>query len=273
MLKLISYGSSSKGNCHILYNGKSALMLDCGVNMKDYNYELEKYNIQGILITHEHQDHCKGLKDKTYRGNQNVYSSNETLNFIGDSILDYRKCALKPLKPIEIGEDWTIVAIDVLHDVKNYGYIIKDNVTNTKIAYLTDLGYSDSLLIKGINTFIIEANHIRTEIEEKYDKAYENGESDVAYYNRLLSDKGHLSLEDSCKFIRNNIGYGLKHVILCHISHSERNYKRFEDLYLNELKRIEMPINGFKIHAINNHIKKCEEYAIIDKNKWENIEL
>jgi phosphoribosyl 1,2-cyclic phosphodiesterase len=273
MLSLISLGSSSKGNCHILYNGHESIMLDCGINMNKYNFEVTRYNIQGILITHSHQDHCKGLKGKSYRGNQNVYANDETMDFLGDSIMDYRKNVVQEMKAFDVGNDFRVVPIEVIHDVKNYGYIIHDKRTNMNIAYFTDLGYSDNLIIKGINVWIIECNHVRSEVESKLEYAIENENDDKYYYSRTLSDKGHLCLEDSCKLIKNNYGLGLKHIILCHISNSEGDYKRYDNLYMEELKRIEIELKNVKIHSINNHINDIETYDIIPKNKWEGISL
>jgi phosphoribosyl 1,2-cyclic phosphodiesterase len=273
MLELISYGSSSKGNCHILYNGFDSLMLDCGVNMKKYNYDVQKYNIKGLLISHCHSDHCKGLKNKTYLGNQNVYANKETLDFLGNSIMEYQKKEIKELKLYKISDNWSIIPIRLLHDVENYGFIIKDNISGMKIAYLTDLGFSENLKISGINIWIIECNHIRSEVEKSLEKCLEEDDSKVAYYKRVLGNKGHLSLEDSCRLINNNYNLGLKDVILCHISNAEKDYKRYEELYINDLKSLEMPLNGVKIHSINNKIVNFEEYMIIEKNKWEDVIL
>lgn len=54
MLKLISISASSKGNCHILFNGRTSIMLDCGINMNKFNYDIQKFNVQGILLSHSH---------------------------------------------------------------------------------------------------------------------------------------------------------------------------------------------------------------------------
>lgn len=178
------------------------------------------------------------------------------------------------MRAYQINEDWQIIPINVIHDVPCLGYIIRDNISKLNIAYLTDLGYSESLNIQGINVWIIECNHIRNEMELLLEQAINENSEKVAYFNRVLGDKGHLCLEDSCQVIKNNYGYGLKCVILCHISSSESDYKRFEDLYTNELKRLEIPINSdLKIYAINNDIRHMEIFDIVEENEWEKMEL
>lgn len=52
MLTLTIYGSSSKGNCYVLDNGNSKVMLDCGV--KNIGHNLNIGGINGIVITHSH---------------------------------------------------------------------------------------------------------------------------------------------------------------------------------------------------------------------------
>ena len=52
MLKIKIYGSSSKGNCYILSNNDTSIMLDCGVKNMQNKCKVE--NINGILLTHQH---------------------------------------------------------------------------------------------------------------------------------------------------------------------------------------------------------------------------
>lgn len=52
MLKMYCYGSSSKGNCFILENNKTSIMLDCGV--KNIENKINIKSIAGILLSHQH---------------------------------------------------------------------------------------------------------------------------------------------------------------------------------------------------------------------------
>ena len=60
-MRLIILGSSSKGNCYLLDNGKQALMIECGLAFKEVekalNFDIKR--IQGVLVSHEHGDHAK----------------------------------------------------------------------------------------------------------------------------------------------------------------------------------------------------------------------
>ena len=66
MLKFISFGSGSSGNCYLLYTETDALLIDVGVgirNLKKHfrNYGLSLGSINNILVTHDHADHVKSV--------------------------------------------------------------------------------------------------------------------------------------------------------------------------------------------------------------------
>src|SRR5689334_18059148 len=77
-LKIINSGSS--GNCYILESDTTALIIECGVPMKEImqglDFNLNK--VAGVLVSHEHKDHCKSVKDIVAAG-LDVYASDGTI--------------------------------------------------------------------------------------------------------------------------------------------------------------------------------------------------
>lgn len=66
MLKFISFGSGSSGNCYYLYTGTDALMIDAGVGVRTlkkhfYAYGISLQETRHILVTHDHADHVKAV--------------------------------------------------------------------------------------------------------------------------------------------------------------------------------------------------------------------
>ena len=64
-MKLSSISSSSKGNCILVENNNSSILVDVGIQKKaeeglSFSGKSLK-NIDGIVITHEHSDHIKGF--------------------------------------------------------------------------------------------------------------------------------------------------------------------------------------------------------------------
>ncbi|MFQ9212440.1 MAG: MBL fold metallo-hydrolase [Eubacterium ventriosum] len=85
-MKLSSISSSSKGNCILVENNNSSILVDVGISRKKAEEGLEFFgkkpeNIDGIVITHEHSDHIKGLG--VFLENINyVYATEGTINCI-----------------------------------------------------------------------------------------------------------------------------------------------------------------------------------------------
>lgn len=66
MLRFISFGSGSSGNCYYLYTETDSLMIDVGVGLRSLkkhfrNYGLKFEEIHHILVTHDHADHVKSV--------------------------------------------------------------------------------------------------------------------------------------------------------------------------------------------------------------------
>lgn len=66
MLRFLSIGSGSSGNCYVLYTETDCLVIDCGVGIRlmkkhFHNYGLQMSMIRNIIITHDHADHVKSV--------------------------------------------------------------------------------------------------------------------------------------------------------------------------------------------------------------------
>ena len=65
-MRLCSIASGSSGNCIYTGSDNTHLLVDAGISAKRVEaglkeLELEGSDIQGLLITHEHSDHIKGV--------------------------------------------------------------------------------------------------------------------------------------------------------------------------------------------------------------------
>ena len=83
MINLISLFSSSKGNCTYVCSENTKILVDIGVSTKRLveslnSLEISPEEIQGILITHEHSDHIKGIKVFSKKYNVPVFASKKT---------------------------------------------------------------------------------------------------------------------------------------------------------------------------------------------------
>lgn len=244
MLKLRILGSSSHGNCFVLYDNEENLIIDCGCKNTIEKVDITK--TMGILISHLHTDHCRDVRNIKDVYNYKFYSNKDTLDTL--PILDNQKYITEYGKPFEINQ-FKIMPFSVYHDVPNNGYLVKHIPSGMKILYIIDTSSVTNLKFSDVDIFIIEANHSWEWLEQKE-------EPDIKDY-RTYGNEGHLSVEDTIEFLLNNVNHNTKKIILTHISSSCENYLEMKE-------KVESAINNKKIEviAIDPHLKEPLEVVL-----------
>lgn len=209
-MKIKILASGSKGNCYLLQGKGDRLLLECGIPIsrikKGLNYDLK--NIVGCLVTHEHQDHCRAIKDIMKSG-IDVFTSSKTVEVL--NINSHRFKPLQAKKQCCIGE-FNILPFNVEHDaVDPLGFLIQSTVTGEKVLFITD-SYYCKYKFKGINYLMIECNYDIKILKENI----ENGKIYSKQYERLL--KSHMSFENCKAFIRANDLSECREIHLLHTS-------------------------------------------------------
>lgn len=219
MLEVKVISSGSKGNCYVLDNGSSQIMLDAGVSLKDMQRELKHdfSRLVGCLVTHGHGDHCKGVKDLVGRG-VNVYTSVGTAEEMG--IYSRR---IKPIKRAEGEEfyelvrlgDWEIIAFESQHDTKEpINFLLRDNKGN-KVLFVTD-SYYIKYRFTGITHFLVECN-------------YDSETLRTSSYQSFLKKRvfqSHMGLDTLVDFFKTTDLSRCQQIFLLHLS--SNNADRYE---------------------------------------------
>lgn len=242
MLKLKVLGSSSKGNCFVLYDNDKNLIIDCGCKNT-----IEKVDITktiGILISHLHTDHNDDTRNIKGIYNGKFYANKETLNVL--PIIDAQKYEITSGIPFEI-DNFKIMPFDVYHDVPNNGYLIKHMPSGMKILYIIDTSSVSNLKFNDIDIFIIEANH-------SYEWLKQKETLDVKDYRTYET---HLAVEDTIEFLSNNKNHNTKKIILTHISRSCTNYLEIENKVKDAINN-----SNIEVIAIDPHLKKSIEIIL-----------
>src|SRR5690625_7442239 len=114
MIEIKTLASGSSGNAYWISDGHTELLLECGIRFKDIQKALDfkTSNLSGCLVSHEHKDHTKGLKDVVKAG-INVYAGQGTID--AEGIEHHRIKTVKDRKRFKIGT-WTILHIDLHQD-------------------------------------------------------------------------------------------------------------------------------------------------------------
>lgn len=208
--------SSSKGNCYLLDDGKTQILIEAGITFNKLIRKVNISNISGVLVTHEHQDHAKAVSDLIRRGKR-VYSAKETFSALGIE----KNGLAKPIVEYQLQmiKTFAIIPFPTQHDAaKPLGFLIKSLVTNEVVLFATDTYYVKNKF-EGLNYIMIECNYAN-DILEKRDNISKK-QKDRLY-------KSHFELENVKEFLRNQDLSQVKEIYLMHLSSGNSDEERFK---------------------------------------------
>ena len=115
MLKFISFGSGSSGNCYYLATATDGLFVDIGVGLRTLKKHARDYGIslstvRRILITHDHADHIKSVGAFSHDYNVPVYATEKVHMGIDHNycvqrkLLNEQKMMLEPGTAVRLGD-------------------------------------------------------------------------------------------------------------------------------------------------------------------------
>ena len=149
MLKFISFGSGSSGNCYYLGTATDGLIIDIGVGIRTLKKHCKDYGIQlssvhHVLITHDHADHIKSVGSFSHEYKVPVYATSKVHNGIDHNycitrkVASERKIEIVPGQRFQLG-DFSVLPFIVPHDAsENVGYEIQaEGIT---FVIITDVG-------------------------------------------------------------------------------------------------------------------------------------
>lgn len=239
MLTLKVVDSSSKGNCFAIKDNDRYLLLECGVRDTKKYVNLSKTD--GILISHQHLDHCRDVKDIKNYYTGKFYANKDVLEVL--PILDSQKQEVKAGEKFRVG-NFEVMPFDVVHDVHNTNYLLKHLPSSMKILFVIDTGSIGQCRFKDLDVVIIESNCFESEL------TYED-------YKEIRLYDTHLSCEQCSNFLKENTNHNTKKVILCHISTSEQDYLKHER-YIKDVISNE----NIEVKAIDPHMQEPLEIVL-----------
>ena len=218
MAQFITLYSGSSGNCSAVVCGGRYLLIDMGKGIRTTGAALKSLGLDpaecgGILVTHEHSDHIKGLSSFLKKYRVPVYGSADTLEALA---LMNAVPADADLLVLE-GEQQDIMGFGVeafptSHDVPCVGYRIQTPDHRT-MAMATDLG----MLTKAVHAALSGCD--LAALESNYDlQMLRTGPYPYPLRVRIESPRGHLSNDDCSRKAVELIREGCKKIALCHLS-------------------------------------------------------
>ncbi len=208
--------SGSNGNCYYIGNSHEALLVDAGVSAKQIIDRMARLNldisrVKGIVVTHEHGDHVRGIPVLTRKCGIPVYITEKTRAAASLDVAPSLVQVIAREGTLEIGE-LSAVTFSKYHDASD-PLSVTVSWRGKSISVLTDIGFPCENVIQSVaesDVLFLETNY-----EEKL---LEAGSYPAFLKNRISGKEGHLSNRDSARLIYKYATTRLKYLLLSHLS-------------------------------------------------------
>jgi phosphoribosyl 1,2-cyclic phosphodiesterase len=218
-------GSGSSGNCYRIDDGKTALLIECGLPIRkikagcDYNLSA----IAGCIVTHEHKDHSLACNDLMKAG-VDVYMTGGTARVCG--VEAYRLKLWKRNYYDDIGNPYyraerigtfTVKPYMAHHDAAEpVFYLIESTAAHECLLFVTDSYYID-YRFSGLTHIMVEANFCADSLAD--------ADNDP---RRSRLRHSHMSLENCIGLLKANDLKSCREIWLIHLSSSNGDAEEFK---------------------------------------------
>jgi phosphoribosyl 1,2-cyclic phosphodiesterase len=218
MMRFAVLGSGSGGNAAVVECGGLRLMVDAGLSAKQLTLRLRQVGIEpaaldGILLTHEHGDHVRGLKIFLKQNPLPVFTTPATARVVRETGIDGGTW-----KFFEAGQAFPIGDVEIetyaiQHDaVDPVGFVVGHAAQ--RLGFLSDAGFvtrSMTERLRGLAGLFVEANYDEDLLEADTKRPW-------SIKQRISSRHGHLSNSQVTDLIRDIAHPELGRVVLGHLS-------------------------------------------------------
>lgn len=256
-LRLHVLASGSKGNASAIEVSSTGqfFVIDCGISCKRFlqalsDCHLSLENLMGIVVTHEHTDHTKGLpvlcKTLTKQGR-------EVALYVNDQVRQNSKeiCSLADNDDISVDiqhfdehsqlsfASMQIYPFATSHDAaSSFGFRVEYD--NDALGFVTDTGIlNDEMMeaLRDVRILGLESNHDASLLKQ--------GPYPFVVKQRIASDRGHLSNAQASDALDQLLSPRLESVVALHISESNNTYRLPAETLHNVLVRNAHPGQAF----------------------------
>lgn len=211
--------SGSTGNAVFVETEEHSFLVDAGFSGKQMEGLFDKIGkdiskLSGLLVTHEHSDHIKGIGVLARKYKLPVYANKKTwdaMNGLIGEVPTEQKFTFD-METVKSFGSLDIESFGVSHDAAEPMFYIFHH-EGKKLVLVTDTGYvSDRMkgIISNADMFVFESNHDVQMLRM--------GRYPWSIKRRILSDVGHVSNEDAAIAMSEVIGDQTKRIYLAHLS-------------------------------------------------------
>lgn len=211
--------SGSTGNAIFVENGEHSFLVDAGLSGKQMETLFQQIDrdmskLSGILVTHEHSDHIKGVGIIARKYKLPVYANEKTWQAMDHLVgqIPVEQKFTFGMETVKTFGSLDIESFGVSHDAADPMFYVFHSCEK-KLVLITDTGYvSDRMkgLISNADAYVFESNHDVQMLRM--------GRYPWSIKRRILSDVGHVSNEDAALAMSEVAGDRTKSIYLAHLS-------------------------------------------------------
>lgn len=250
-LYITSLNSGSNGNCYYIGNDREAILVDAGLSCRETEKRMRKLglsfqHVKAIFVSHEHDDHIKGIPVISKKYQLPVYITAGTLENWGVDLEKHLVSPFSAYAPVTIGS-LTVTAFPKFHDAADpHSFIITQGPT--VIGVFTDIGAPCEHLVRHFrqcHAAFLEANYD----EEMLDK----GSYPFHLKKRIRGGQGHLSNRQALELFLAHRPPFMSHLFLSHLSQNNNDPDLVQDLFNGQSGGIKIVLaSRFEETAIYN---------------------
>jgi len=211
MFDFQSYASSSNGNCYVLTDGDTKILIEIGIPWS----EIQrcggfKTDFDCVLVSHRHGDHSKYIGQAVKHG-VDCYCLEDVKQHWGVS--GHRVHIIEPLKQFKI-KTLTILPFTLEHDVPIVGFLIANG--ENKLLFATDT-YFIKWQFKKLTHIAIESNYSLDLLPP-----------DLNFTRKKRLLESHMGLHTLCDFFKSTDMSEVQEIHLLHLSDEHSDEALFE---------------------------------------------
>jgi phosphoribosyl 1,2-cyclic phosphodiesterase len=222
LLRFRVLSSGSSGNATLVEAEGGRLLIDAGLGARELTERLESVGVDpatlaAVLVSHEHNDHARGAAAFSRKWGVRLAGSRGTYAAAGFGAEDIAGFdVLEPLADRTIGP-FTVRGVPVPHDAAGpLAFVV--SCAEGALGHATDFGHLNRRLVdgfRGCDAVLIESN---------YDPGMlRDGPYPWSVKTRISGGYGHLSNQDTARYLADGLGEMCRAVVLAHLSETNNH--------------------------------------------------
>jgi len=251
-VRICQLASGSKGNSIYIESDCTKVLIDAGLSARELTRRLLEIGVaaqelDAVIISHEHRDHCIGAGPLCRRYNVPLYCLPQTFAAL-PAIGAVDHCTLETAGVLQL-RDLAIETFPVTHDaVAPVGFIL--TAGGARVGIATDLGVVTRLVrerLQRCQVLVLETNHDEQMLQD--------GPYPWPLKQRIRGRHGHLSNSQAAELLGDLLWPELQAVFMAHMSETNNT----EELVRQKIERVLHGQNGCRPQLIAGQVAVASE--------------